>query len=46
MLSLQSHHIVDLYTWVDDVVPQPKRPKRRSATGATGQRGHYYPGLE
>jgi hypothetical protein len=27
MLSLQSHHIVDLYTWVDDVVPQPARPK-------------------
>jgi len=27
MLFLQSHHIVDLYTWVDDIVPQPERPK-------------------
>jgi len=27
MLSLQSHHIVDLYTWVDDVIIQPERPK-------------------
>jgi hypothetical protein len=26
-LALQSHHIVDLYTWVDDTVPQPARPK-------------------
>jgi hypothetical protein len=27
MLSLQSHHIVDLYTWVDEVVVQPDRLK-------------------
>src|SRR5689334_12921217 len=27
MLFLQSHHIVDLYTWVDDIIQQPNRPK-------------------
>lgn len=27
MLFLSSHHIVDLYCWVDDHVPAPSRPK-------------------
>jgi hypothetical protein len=27
MLALQSHHIVDLYTWVDDTLPAVSKPK-------------------
>jgi len=26
MLSLQKHHIIDLYVWVDDILPQESRP--------------------
>jgi Transposase DDE domain len=26
-LALQSHHIVDLYTWVDDILPVPDRSR-------------------
>ena len=27
MLNLQSNHIVDLYSWVDDNLPEVKNPK-------------------